>query len=866
MCRKSQLAIEHCYRTAELSPHTWVFWAHVSNTARLEQSFRDIADQVKIRGRRDPQTNVFELVHDWLRDTKNGRWLLVLDSADDAAVLSPRPRNNQKPQLDDGGDTSSSNSSALQQHLSRYLPSSRHGSVLVTSRSRSAAMDVVEDSNIIPIEPMYDAVAQALLRKKLGGMAEEDGSIAKLAITLDNIPLALVQAAAYIQERRCSVRNYLEEYQKSDKRKTSLLSREAGNLRRHTAYSNAVLITWQISFNQLRRRRPSAADLLSLLSFFDGQGIPKGLLCSQSGAANDNDFENDILMLLDYSFITTMDRTVFTMYRLVQLSTRNWLESQEQLDKWTERYISNLCAALPTGKYETWETYEALFPHARAALAYRPKSRESLKEWALLLYNAAWYAWQRKRAADAEQMSVVSTQVRREVLGEESEETLSSMELVALAMELSGKYEEAEAMHKQTMALRAKVLGREHPSTMTSMNNLAQVLNSQGKYEEAEMIHSKTLELRMRLLGHEHPSTLASMDNLARVLNSQGKHEEAEVIHRATLELRVRLLGREHPDTLTSMNNLAQVLDSQGKYEEAEMIHSETLELRVRLLGREHPDTLTSMNNLAQVLDSQGKASSSVLQRTNRGETADHVVGIVALAGLFNTTVECFESVQLGRAIGKSIQISQLKLDNARLRLSRWGKSLGLNDVRNPVSLQGLFGSEENVKHAEALLGRIIELFAEAEGVSNKYRSRTDSQDGSLVSYDPETDLDPVIATLHKRMRQLAIERQSQSSVRQKAKWALYEKKQFEQLIEDITELVEDLDFLFPAVQHFQRDLCDIEVSTIGEGQGMSVLREIAATQDKLLYQAIRGARLDSGTKPGFTSGLTSGFTSGRVN
>ena len=48
--RKSQLAIEHCYRTAEQSLETWVFWAHASNPARLEQSFREIADHVKIRG------------------------------------------------------------------------------------------------------------------------------------------------------------------------------------------------------------------------------------------------------------------------------------------------------------------------------------------------------------------------------------------------------------------------------------------------------------------------------------------------------------------------------------------------------------------------------------------------------------------------------------------------------------------------------------------------------------------------------------------------------------------------------------------------------------------------------------------------
>jgi Skp family chaperone for outer membrane proteins len=229
-------------------------------------------------------------------------------------------------------------------------------------------------------------------------------------------------------------------------------------------------------------------------------------------------------------------------------------------------------------------------------------------------------------------------------------------------------------------------------------------------------------------------------------------------------------------------------------------------------------------------------------------EAAGLVVGVVALAGLFNNTVECFEFVQLGRTFGKDFQTSQLKLDNARLRLSRWGKSLSLDeDVRDTASLQGRLGSEADVKHAEALLGQIVDLFAEAEGVSNKYTSRTEPQDGSLVVYDAQTDLDPAMAKLHEKMRQLAIERQNRSGVRQKAKWALYQEKHFRRLIEDITKLVNNLDNLFPAAQQSQRDLCAIEVSTVGEGEGISVLRKIAAKQDELLEQAIMKATENAG-------------------
>ncbi|KAF2818129.1 small s protein [Ophiobolus disseminans] len=260
-------------------------------------------------------------------------------------------------------------------------------------------------------------------------------------------------------------------------------------------------------------------------------------------------------------------------------------------------------------------------------------------------------------------------------------------------------------------------------------------------------------------------------------------------------------------------------------------------------------------------------------------EAAGLVVSVVALAGLFNNTVECFEFVQLGRSFGKDFQTSQLKLDCARLRLSRWGKALDLDeDVRDTTSLQGRFGSESTIKHAEALLGQIVELFAGAEGVSNSYKSRTAPQDDSLAVYNPQTDLDPAMAKLHNKVRQLAIERQNRSGVRQKAKWALYQEKQFRRLIEDITELVDSLVELFPATQQAQRELCNTEVSAIGESEATPVLKEIAATQDKFLEQAITkttdGANQshhivfsgsgNTGLNLGHNSGTMSGFTFGK--
>jgi tetratricopeptide (TPR) repeat protein len=508
-----------------------VLWAHASNAARLEQSFREIAELVKVRGRKEPQADVFKLVHDWLREEKNGRWLLVVDNADDAGALSAQVGDSQKSQADDGsGD--SSNMRALQHPLRKYLPPSRHGCVLVTSRTRQAAMQLVEDSDIIKIKPMDDAAAQALLRKKLGDEGEKSGNnsdgdsnndIAKLAAALDHMPLALVQAAAYIRQRtpRCSVQQYLEEYRQSDSSATSLLNQGAGHLRRDEAASNAILITWQISFDHIRSTKKSAAGLLSLMSFFDRQGIQEALLRGQSSAADDR-FEDDVLALRDYSFVTvTRDASTFEMHSLVQLATRTWLEGEGQLDRWREQFISNLCAEMPTGEHANWEICQALFPHAKAALSQRPASQKSLKEWALLLYKAAWYA------------------------------------------DDMGQYEAAREMNQSALEAREKVLGREHPDTLTSMNNLASVLNSQGKYEEAEAMNRQTLATREKVLGREHPDTLTSVYCLAYLLAKQHMFEESLNLYKRACDGYSKVLGEHHLTTCACRQDYSEVLELQ---------------------------------------------------------------------------------------------------------------------------------------------------------------------------------------------------------------------------------------------------------------------------------------------------------------
>jgi tetratricopeptide (TPR) repeat protein len=494
---------------------------------------------------------------------------------------------------------------------------------------------MVEERDIIAVEPMDKIHARTLFEKRLG-MPENQEDIMELTAALEFMPLTIVQAAAYIKQRapRSLVKQYLEKFRKSDREKMSLLDHEGGQLRRDREAKNSIILTWQISFDHIRLIRPTAADLLSLMSFFDRQGIVECLLRDQVNSGNnrgnaeeswkdddglddedswgdetsDNDenstlesdvnnpFEGDIIVLRNFSFISVnMDGASFEMHRLVQLAMQKWLKAYGRLEQWQQRFIRNLSREFPTGEYENWERCKLIFPHAQSAMAQRPDADDSLREWASLLYNAAWFAWRKGNVIEAEEMAVKAMKARKKVLGPEHKSTLNSIDMVGLAFGSQGKYKEAEAMHQWALAGKEKVLCVDHPETLISVSNLGRVLDSQGKFKEAEVIFQRVLAGYEKVLGVNHPETLRSISNLGNMLNSQGNYKEAEAIHQRALAGREKVLGVDHPDTLISMWNLSHTWKKQGRDDEALELLQTCIQLQHQKLGPCHPHTVSAM-------------------------------------------------------------------------------------------------------------------------------------------------------------------------------------------------------------------------------------------------------------------------------
>ncbi|KIX03312.1 uncharacterized protein Z518_06864 [Rhinocladiella mackenziei CBS 650.93] len=590
---KTQLAIEYAHRVREADPAKWVFWVHASNAARFEESYQKIAERLQLTGWNEVKADILAMVHGWLSNEANGQWAMVVDNADNPDVMF-KPRDG----LGRGQLPLQITSSSTGHSLSDYLPSSANGSIVITTRSRRVVEGLIEyEEDILDVTTMAREEAVTLLRKKLKKYEGDDrtsNDLVDLVQQLDYLPLAITQAAAYINQRapRMTVVKYLDMLERCDGERTKLLQTDIRDPRRDGQVSNSIITTWHISFEYLRQMRVSAARLLALMSLFDREGIPENLLRDRYFDDQDceTDFEEDIATLKAYRLIGIgITDDLFDMHRLVQLSMRNWLDVHNELSKWQARYVDILGEAFPTGDYANWPTCQVLFPHVEAMASYRPMSKEHRLAWATIQYNGAWYAEASGRYGVAEKMARASLEVRGVILGLDNARTLASMDNLASVLQDQGKYEEAEGMNRRALSGREKVLGMDHPDTLTS-------------YEEAEGMNRRALSGREKVLGMDHPDTLTSVSNLASVLQDQGKYEEAEGMNRRALSGREKVLGVDHPDTLTSVHGLAYLFDAKKNFQEALNLYQRAIAGYDRVLGAHHPTTTACKEHLSSLL------------------------------------------------------------------------------------------------------------------------------------------------------------------------------------------------------------------------------------------------------------------------
>ncbi|EIV91222.1 FxSxx-COOH system tetratricopeptide repeat protein [Frankia sp. QA3] len=550
---KTQVAIEYAHRHA--GDYTLVWWIDAEQTALLAEKIAALAVPLCLpAGRPVPQIAQAVLQELARRD----RWLIVFDNAEDPVALR------------------------------QWLPSGP-GHVLITSRNPGwEAVSAAVDVDLLPRDESI-----TLLTRRITSL---DPAVADaLAKELGDLPLALAQAAGYLNQTGLAPDDYLRRFRG---RRQRFLGK--GN---DPLYAGRLDTCWSISLDRLHADNPATVQLLDLCSHLAPEPIPLSLFAARADLLDDPladiaaDTHPDLTLddalaaAADFSLARRTGDSI-VVHRLVQAVIAGQ-HSPGRRRRLADTIARLLAAATPGDPVNpvTWPAWAALGPHLLHAVTRLEgrdddphRLRRLAAEFGSHLYARGDYAAAHSFAARLHRRTA-------DQLGPDHDDTLHAAFHHADTLAALGRHGDARRLAQDTLDRRRRIFGEDHPDTLHSAHNLASRLAESGEHRAARALAEDTLARRRRLLGEDHPDTLRSAHSLANRLAALGDHRAARRVDEDTLARRRRVLGEEHPNTLRSALNLASRLAALGDLHRARRLARDTVTHQRRTLGDDHPYT-----------------------------------------------------------------------------------------------------------------------------------------------------------------------------------------------------------------------------------------------------------------------------------
>ncbi|MBU1626490.1 protein kinase, partial [bacterium] len=325
---KTQIALEYSIRQSK--NYSIVWWIRAEEPSTIASEFASLAQKLDLPVKYLEQSKIVENVKLWLQE--NGGWLLVFDNADKS------------------------------EDINEFIPKSISGHVLITSRNPKWG-GLAKKIAITKWKP-EESLDFIFKRTK----DDDEVSAIELANKLGNLPLALEQAAAYIEGSGRSLSEYLNMFNKYQQR---LLSRG-----KPLNYPKTVATTWEMSFQKLRKEFPESIELLNLISFFAPDDIPLKIISEKAEHLPESlatvvsdpiEFDDAISAIRSYSLINRTGDLI-SVHRLVQAAARDRMKDEER-KKWIGIAVRILNDSFSYDEDDvgSWDVCKSLVSHALAA-------------------------------------------------------------------------------------------------------------------------------------------------------------------------------------------------------------------------------------------------------------------------------------------------------------------------------------------------------------------------------------------------------------------------------------------------------------------------------------------------------------------